>query len=638
MNSVDVTTKRLLEVLPLLTALVFHAIALDRWLLALAVGLGLLVIVILDLSASPSTRRWYTAGGLGLLAGLAMLAISVPPSGPLSPALLSGLTGMLISVAGFAFLTRSVTVAWISAWLLVALSGQVEMTPMLGVSLMGFVAASLIGAASLAGVFRAGHRIILPLFLFAVMVALATFGIAAAAKRMDGALLKTLEAFYTQNLAASTTGVGHEVTISAKSSITLSQLPLLDLSAKPGLLRTHVMDHFNGQQWSTSLKLRSTSHRFADVPIRPESARRMEMTPLGQLGGSLPSPAGTWDVRGAMPRVAGGWVLRGENEENTMTLIGDAEERLPSEDQPNQENVAVPDELREKLGPLAEELTRTSPTSREKLTDRKKTEQIERFFQNNFTYSLATDLVSQEHPLVTLVNERRPAYCIYFASAMAVMLRTQGIPARLVSGYAPVEVNPITNRVTIRQRDAHAWVEAWLSEEGRFVAFDPTPSRSRTQVIGQSDRPGIISALFGAARSIARRTWLAFTRNPARSLTKLIKSPWVWLLLAGLLVLRFRRRQAKRTASAPESRMESSDPILRKIYGRYVRSLKRAGVAPDPWDTDEELITRLSETMPPAVAATATEFIARYRRARFGGEAVDEQLMELAKLGLPKRS
>ena len=65
--------------------------------------------------------------------------------------------------------------------------------------------------------------------------------------------------------------------------------------------------------------------------------------------------------------------------------------------------------------PLAEQLTRTAPTPREK------TEQIERFFRNNFEYSLTTNLSGQEHPLVVLIKERRPAYCIYYASAMAVM-------------------------------------------------------------------------------------------------------------------------------------------------------------------------------------------------------------------------
>jgi hypothetical protein len=336
-------------------------------------------------------------------------------------------------------------------------------------------------------------------------------------------------------------------------------------------------------------------------------------------------------VRGAIPRVVGGWVLREEAKVAEITLIGDPQERLPREF-PEPEYLALPDDLRQNLAPVAERLTHQVPASRDKA------EQIEGFFQNNFEYSLETNLSGEDHPLVNFIKERRPAYCVYFASAMAVLLRTQGIPARVVSGFAPLEINPLSKRVTIRQRDAHAWVEAWLEEEGRFVAFDPTPSGSRKRIVGHSGRQGVISAILGAAGSLVRRTWLALQRNPAGTLAGVLKSPISWMLLVGLLVLLLlRRRRKQSSASADTGRIEASDPLLRKIHGRYVHSLRLAGVAPDPWETEDELIARLSDTIDPALAAAATEFIARYRRARFRGETIDDQLLEMAKLGTPRR-
>lgn len=636
MSHVAVKTRRMFEVLPLLAALVFYGISLRCSLFALAVGISVTVFVILDWSASSTTRRWYTAGGIGLLAGLALLAVSVPPFGLLPPTLLSGLTGMLIGFAILGVLTRRVFTVWITAWMLVAVSGQAAMSAMLGYSLVAFVSASLIGAASQAKVLRLGLRSVLPFSLFAVLVALATLGFAKESKRIDGVLMHSLESIYTPNSVASKTGLGSEITIKAVSSITLSQRPLMDLSAKPEYLRTHVMDRFDGRQWSTSLELRSTSHTLSEVKIRPELVRKIEMFPLDELGESLPSPAGTWKVRGANPRIDGGWALWGTTQAAGITITGDANERLPLESGPGKESLAVPAELMEKLSPLTEQLTGTHPTDREETTSRKTAEKIERFFQDNFEYSLSTNLASQDHPLVTLVKERRPAYCIYFASAMAVMLRTQGIPARVVSGFAPVEVNPLTNRVTVRQRDAHAWVEAWLSEEGRFVAFDPTPSGSRQQVIGYSVNPGSFSALLKAAGSFARRTWLALRHDPVGLLAKLIKSPLMLFPFAGLVVVFFRRRMNRHNALAGGPKMDSSDPVLRQVYGRYLISLKREGIAPTPSETDDELITRMLETTDPAIVSMAKEFIARYREARFRGDAIDRRLMELAELSLPE--
>jgi transglutaminase-like putative cysteine protease len=629
MNQRSWSVKRSIEALPVLASLVFQAIALDRWVMTLAVAFVLAVVVIFDLYASSSTRRWCIAGGIGLLVGLVTPVAHVPPTALLPPVVLSALTGVLIGVAVLAVLAGSVAAAWISAWLIVALSGQVEVSTILGLMLVVFIGVSLLGAAFRAGVFQDGARVILPLGLFFVMVTLATSGIAAGLRQLDGAFLKTLETFLAPDAKSAKAGIGGEISINARSSITLSQLPVLELSEETGLLRAYVMDQFDGQHWSASSQLRSASHAFAEVPIRSASSRRIEMIPLHDLGNSLPSPAGTWEVRGTIPRVVGGWVLRGETKVAELTLIGDARERLPHE-VPGPEYLALPDDLRQELAPFAERLTRQAPASRAKA------ERIERFFQNNFEYSLETNVSGQDHPLVTFVKERRPAYCVYFASAMAVLLRTQEIPARIVSGFAPVEINPLTNRVTIRQRDAHAWVEAWLEEEGRFVAFDPTPSGSRERVVGHSGRPGVVSAILGAAGSVVRRTWLELKRDPVGMLARLLKSPISWLLLAGPLVsLLIRRRKKHASDLGGPGRIEASDPLLRKIYGRYVHSLRLAGVAPYPWETEDELIARLSDTIDPTIAAAATKFMAHYRRARFCGEAVDEQLLELAKLGIP---
>ena len=99
---------------------------------------------------------------------------------------------------------------------------------------------------------------------------------------------------------------------------------------------------------------------------------------------------------------------------------------------------------------------------------------IERYFRTEFGYSLALPQRRARDPLAHFIFERRQGHCEYFASAMAVMLRTQGTPTRLVNGFLGGVYNPLSGQQVIRSSDAHSWVEAYLPGYG-WVEFDPTP-------------------------------------------------------------------------------------------------------------------------------------------------------------------
>jgi transglutaminase-like putative cysteine protease len=97
---------------------------------------------------------------------------------------------------------------------------------------------------------------------------------------------------------------------------------------------------------------------------------------------------------------------------------------------------------------------------------------------NNFTYSLdvrpghtATELA--DWLFATDSPNYRTGYCEQFATAMAVMARTIGIPSRVVLGFGPSDV--LTDgTIVVRDKNAHAWVELWMDKQG-WVRFDPTP-------------------------------------------------------------------------------------------------------------------------------------------------------------------
>ncbi|NVZ62192.1 DUF3488 domain-containing protein [Pseudomonas gingeri] len=69
--------------------------------------------------------------------------------------------------------------------------------------------------------------------------------------------------------------------------------------------------------------------------------------------------------------------------------------------------------------------------------------------------------------------DSRQGFCAHFAGAMTYVLRAAGIPARVVAGYQGGELNPAGNFLTVRQYDAHAWVEYWQAGQG-WRSVDPT--------------------------------------------------------------------------------------------------------------------------------------------------------------------
>ncbi len=99
--------------------------------------------------------------------------------------------------------------------------------------------------------------------------------------------------------------------------------------------------------------------------------------------------------------------------------------------------------------------------------------QILRYFHDSFVYTLQPPLLKAPEVDDFLFHSRR-GFCEHFASAMAVLLRAGGIPARVVVGYLGGQTmagHP--NDLVVRQMDAHAWVEAWMPGEG-WRRIDPT--------------------------------------------------------------------------------------------------------------------------------------------------------------------
>ncbi len=100
---------------------------------------------------------------------------------------------------------------------------------------------------------------------------------------------------------------------------------------------------------------------------------------------------------------------------------------------------------------------------------------VERWFHSEFTYTLDLPASPREATLEHFLFQRRTGHCEYFSTAMAMLLRMQGISAREVNGFLGGEWSEFGQYLAVTQNQAHAWVEVWFPGFG-WVPFDPTPA------------------------------------------------------------------------------------------------------------------------------------------------------------------
>ena len=130
----------------------------------------------------------------------------------------------------------------------------------------------------------------------------------------------------------------------------------------------------------------------------------------------------------------------------------------------------LPSNMPGRVKELADQIAKGAATAYDKA------KAIETYLRNSYEYSLSIDPPSYNRDAVDyFLFTAKKGYCDYFASAMAVMLREEGVPARIITGYAPGEKEQ-DGSYLVRERDAHSWPAAYFPGYG-WIDFEPTPSR-----------------------------------------------------------------------------------------------------------------------------------------------------------------
>ena len=257
---------------------------------------------------------------------------------------------------------------------------------------------------------------------------------------------------------------------------------------------------------------------------------------------------------------------------------------------------------------------------------------LNHFLSSRFRYTLAKPQTSLE-PLDEFLFVRRSGNCEYFAAALAVMLRTLDIPARVVGGFQRGEWNPYGRYFMVRLSDAHAWVEAYFDGLG-WVTLDPSP---RVSAVSE-DRPSAAALYLDAARmrwyryvvnwSLQDQRLLASTvHRQARDARLAFAWPveWrskFWLLIpAGVAAAGALGWLIWRSGRAGHARRSGGRPP--RFYERALRALARRGLSPEPAETARQFWAR-AQFEAPGCGEPLARITTTYERARFGLTALTE--------------
>jgi transglutaminase-like putative cysteine protease len=310
-----------------------------------------------------------------------------------------------------------------------------------------------------------------------------------------------------------------------------------------------------------------------------------------------------------------------------------------------------------RIAPLAAQITASASNNYDKAAA------LERYLNTHYTYTLQLPRGPVSDPLANFLFVRKQGHCEYFASSMAVLLRTLGIPARVVNGFRSEEFNDVTGNYVVRAKNAHSWVEAYFPGYG-WVTFDPTPGGE----IGTPQGWGRALLYLDAAESFWREWVISYdashqfvlgkaavgeTRNGwerlrawgqeryARLMTWVRhgqrgaeKAPVRWfvgafalgvfLLLLGNAGRMVRLMRLRRLTSHPE---KSPGEAAAMWYQRMAKYLARRGLKKSASQTAQEFVRLIADER---LRQPVGRFTDAYESARFGSSPEDaRRLAEL---------
>ncbi len=365
-------------------------------------------------------------------------------------------------------------------------------------------------------------------------------------------------------------------------------------------LRGAVYDRYDRAGWRSMRGGETRSIETATGPLRGN--RAVEVRRVGGLAGRFFLPLGVETlatVRGVADADPHGiiHVASGDPGDVVWYLPGTRRELAPAPPDPN--DLRVPADVHAALAPVVADWTAGATGPAHVVAA------LTLHLRRDFHYSLYAPHARRRDPVVEFVLGHRRGDCEYFASALALLCRTAGIPARVVGGYRVSERNDFGGYLVVRERNAHTWVEVWQAGHG-WQTIDATPGGGETRV----QNAGTWRALsdFSAALADAAGAWIARRR------------PIDLLAAAGAAAALFGLVRWLRTRRARGSVLAAVGDAPLPAYAGLARALARRGLARAVAEPLEHYAARVAEALPGEPGTTTAEAIRAYAALRYGAQ------------------
>jgi transglutaminase-like putative cysteine protease len=343
------------------------------------------------------------------------------------------------------------------------------------------------------------------------------------------------------------------------------------------------LDRYDGRGWLTTSPqaqlLQRSSEEFVFPDSRIRNAEQSEYWQAYYLLSDQPNAVftGYWPGRIYLPGETGGFL-----ESGTLYRVLSVVPRARPASLRN-DRIARYDTANLVLPPISQRTAELAGSIVDgAVTDYDKATRLERFLLASYAYSLDVEATPEDRDAVDyFLFEQQAGYCSHFATAMAVMARHVGLPARVAGGYLPGFIDPLTGAHVVRAGDAHAWVEIHFQRHG-WVAFDPTP------------RPDAAMGFIGS------RNWvyLGLEDITGSSLGKMV-SPlfnslslgrvsipgWAWLTLlaiagiiaSAIIIFKHPRKTARQEVAGYSPLDGKARNDMLTLYQRMLKMLARKG-------------------------------------------------------------
>lgn len=390
--------------------------------------------------------------------------------------------------------------------------------------------------------------------------------------------------------------------------------------AAPHYWRGMTLDYFDGLSWRNSLKERYRVPRGEDEylvsPYDRRSAveQRIYLEPidsdvifgLGEIKGVR-----TDFFSVVQSDMAGDIYIRGKGPgSNRYTIHSVVLDRYHRKNDPSY--LQLPRGLN-RIANLAKKIAAGA------VTDEQKAASVEEYLRKNYVYSL---FISPPPVGMTQVEDflfhSKKGYCEHYATSMVLMLRSLGVPSRMITGFYGGERNSYGGYIIVRQSDAHSWVEAFV--KGVWRRYDPTP-------YSPAEHPSAIILFMDSIKMIWLRYVVGFSLTDQRNIFHALTMPFVLpdfhasftmkdirplicitpflILLVSLIFAVSRNLRSRRYG------------FVTGKYMAFRNLLKKKGLSISPSDTAGDIKRKIGRLKG---GREADEFIKLYEVHRFGGK------------------